>query len=274
MFKSFRALFRKYVMPAEHGGWVLWIGPFVLGSLAAWPFKPDLLLLLLLIVAGFLARQPLVITTRALAGRRTRADLKTVLEAFAILAALTAALLGILLLRGNGFLLWLALPAVPVLAAQLWLVSRKQERQLGIELIGSGVLALAAPAAYWVGRGEMDLTGWWLWLLSWFYNASAIVYVYLRLRQRRLTEMPGWGERWRQGARTLLYASFNLGLSIVFAVLGFIPLLVMGAYLFALIHFVWGTSFPAVRVRPARVGLEQSSATLLFFLLVALAYRV
>ncbi len=269
-----RTLFKRYVIPAEHGGWFLWIGPFLLGVLAAWQFKLDLVLLLLLIISGFLARQPLVIATRSLAGRRTRADLKTTLQVFAALGLLTTLLLGLLLLRGHFYLLWLALPALPVLAAQLWLVSHKQERQFGIELVGSGVLALAAPAAYWVGRAEMDATGWWLWALSWFYNASAIVYVYLRLRQRRLAERPDWGERLRQGARTLLYASFNLGLSIALAVLGLIPPLAMMAYAFALLHFIWGASCPAVRVRPARIGIEQSSATLLFFLLLALAYRM
>ncbi len=274
MLNSIRTLFKRYAMPAEHGGWFLWLGPFVLGALAAWPLNLDLVLLLLLIIAGFLSRQPLVIAARSLAGRRTRADLQTALQVFAALGLITALLFGLLLLHGHFYLLWLALPAIPVLAAQLWLVTRKQERQFGIELVGSGVLALAAPAAYWVGRGEMNATGWWLWVLSWFYNASAIVYVYLRLRQRRLTEWPDWSERLRQGTRALLYANFNLGLSIALAVLGLIPPLAMLAYAFALVHFIWGASFPAVRVRPAKIGLEQSSATLVFFLLLALAYRI
>jgi hypothetical protein len=53
-----------------------------------------------------------------------------------------------------------------------------------------------------------------------------------------------------------------------------IPPLVPVAYAFALLHFVYGTSFPAVRARPAQIGIEQSSATMVFYLLLALAFRV
>ncbi len=274
MSRSFRSLFKQYIMPAEHGGWFLWIGPFLLGALAASEFRLDLLLLLLLIVVGYLLRQPLIILVKALTGRRARADGPVALRVLAAIGAVAGLLFLALLLRGHSYLIWLALPAAPVLALQLWLVSRRRERQMGIELVGSGVLALAAPAAYWVSRGSMDATGWWLWVLSWFYNASAILYVYLRLKQRRLSEMPGPDERLRQGAVSLVYAGFNLGLSIVLALLGRLPPLAMAAYLFALLHYVYGTWQPAVRARPVKIGIEQSSATLLFYLLLAIAFKM
>lgn len=274
MTRSLRSTLKQFVIPPEHGGWFLWIGPLALGAFAAGQFKIDLLLLILLVVAGYLSRQPLVILVKALAGRRARGDAGPALRIFVICAAVTGLLFAGLLLRGQLYLLWLGLPALPVLALQLWLVARRQERQIGIELIGSGVLALAAPAAYWVSLGRMEAAGWWLWALSWLYNASAIVYVYLRLQQRRLPAVPEWGERWRQGARVLLYSNFDLGLTIALAALTFIPPLVPAAFALALLHFVYGTSFPAVGVRPVRIGIEQSSATLVFYLVLALAYRI
>ena len=274
MAKSFRSLVKQYVIPPEHGGWLLWIGPFVLGALAAGELRIDLPLLLVLIVAGYLSRQPLIILVKVLAGRRARADASPALRVFSVIAVVMAVFLAGLLLRGDQYLLWLALPALPVLALQLSLVARRQERQIGIELIGSGVLALAAPAAYWTSLGKIEATGWWLWALSWLYNASAIVYVYLRLQQRRLAAVPKWGERWRQGARVLLYSNFDLALTIALAALTLIPPLVPVVYAFVVLHFVFGTSFPAVRVRPAQIGIEQSSATLVFYLLLALAYRI
>ncbi len=272
MNRSARSLFKQYVMPAEHGGWFLWMGPFLLGSLAGWHFDLDLFLLLLLIVAGYLSRQPLIMLVKSLTGRRARADALPALQIFGLIALAAALPLGLLLLRGHTYLLWLGLPAVPVLALQLYLVSRRQERQTAIELVGSAVLALAAPAAYWVSRTGIDTTGWWLWALSWLYNASAVVYVYLRLRQRRWMTTPDLVERFRQAITSLLYAGFNLGLSIVLAFLGLIPPLAMAAYLFALLHYIFGASFPAIRARPVRIGIEQSSATLLFYVLLAAGF--
>jgi YwiC-like protein len=272
--RSLRSTLKQYVIPPEHGGWFLWIGPFLLGAVAAGEFKIDLLLLLLLIAAGYLSRQPLIILVKALAGRRARADAVPALRVFVLIVAAAALLFAALLLRGHLYLLWLGLPALPVLALQLWLVARRQERQMGIELIGSGVLALAAPAAYWVGLAKLETTGWWLWALSWLYNASAIVYVYLRLQQRRLPAVLEWGERWRQGGRVLLYSGFNLAITLALAALALLPPFVPAVYALALLHFIYGISIPAVGARPVRIGVEQSSATLVFYLLLALAFRI
>lgn len=274
MTKSFRSLFKQYVIPPEHGGWFLWIGPFILGALAAGKYQVDLLLLLLLIVAGYLSRQPLIVLVKAFAGRRARAEAVPALRVFGVIAVVAALLFAAMALRGHLYLWWLGLTALPVLGAQLWLVARRQERQIGIELIGSGVLALAAPAAYWVSLGKMETAGWWLWALSWLYNASAIVYVYLRLHQRRLSAAPEWGERWRQGARVLLCSNFDLGLVLILAALTWIPPLAAVAFAFAVLHFIYGVSFPAIGVRPVRIGIEQSSATAVFYLLLALAFRL
>ncbi|MGE5137938.1 MAG: YwiC-like family protein, partial [Rudaea sp.] len=262
MTRSFRSATKQYVLPAEHGGWFLWIGPFLLGALAAEHYTFDLLWLLLLIVAVYLSRQPLIIIVKALTGRRARAEAVPAVKAFAAIAAVGAALFAVLLLRGHWGLTLLALPAGPVLAAQLWLVSQRKERQIGIELFGSGVLALSATAAYWVSVGSTDSTGWWLWLLSWLYNASAIVYVYTRLVQRRWNLVPPWSVRWQNGIRTLLYAGFNLALTFVLAAAGLLPGFVVVAYAFALLHFAYGIAFPCVHARPTRVGIEQSLATL------------
>ena len=47
-----------------------------------------------------------------------------------------------------------------VFAWYLWLVGRREERrQIGMELLATGVLALTAPAGYWVGVGRPDVLG-------------------------------------------------------------------------------------------------------------------
>ncbi len=274
MTRSLRSVTKQYVLPAEHGGWFLWIGPFLLGAVAAGRFAFDLIWLALLILAVYLSRQPLIIIVKALSGRRGRADIGPASRALAVILITDALLLGILLLHGDWYLIAVGIPAIPVLALQMWLVSRRKERQIGIELIGSGVLALAATAAYWVSLGTSDPRGWWLWGLAWLYNASAIVYVYLRLQQRRWSAVPAVDARWGAGRNALLVAATVLVAMLGLAFAGLVPPLTPVAYALALAHYSYGMVIPCVKARPVRVGIEQSAATLAFFIILALTFRV
>jgi hypothetical protein len=129
---------------------------------------------------------------------------------FTIYAALALVALAGLVLNGFAYLLYLAVPGVPVFAWHLWLVSKREERrQINVEIIATGVLSLAAPAAYWVGIGRYEADGWWLWALVWIQTAASIVYAYLRLEQREQVRVPVGSALWRMGWRAVLYTSFN-----------------------------------------------------------------
>ena len=137
--------------------------------------------------AVFLIRQPVSIAVKVYSGRRSKRDLPAAF--FWISVYGLVALFGLvgLILQGFGYLLILAIPGIPVFIWHLFLISRRAERRkTGIEIVGSGVLALSAPAAYWVSIGLPDPTGWWLFVLAWFQSAASIVYAYLRLEQRQL----------------------------------------------------------------------------------------
>lgn len=262
--------FKIYLLPPEHGGWFLLLGPFLFGALAAARPNMDLLTLLLLSLALYISRQPFVILVKALSGRRARGDARPASLALLGMTVVDAALLSALLWRGHTYLLWLGIPAGLVLAWQMFLVTRREERQIGIELVGAGTLALAAPAAYWVSVGEMMLTGWLLWGLAWLYSSSSIVYVYLRLKQRRWTALPPRHELWREGRRTLVYAAFNVVATLLSALTSITPPLTPLPYALATAHYVWGVTHPALGARPARIGIEQAAATLVFYLLLGL----
>ena len=91
-----------------------------------------------------------------------------------------------LVLRGFGYLLYLAIPGVAVFTWYLVLLSRREERRQGfLEVLATGSMALIAPAGMWAGLGRPDPQGWWLWLLVWAQSASSIVFVYYRLAQRK-----------------------------------------------------------------------------------------
>jgi len=267
-------LFRRhYAIPAEHGAWIWWIGPLLIGVAAGGRPGPDVLLLALAALAVFLLRQPATIAVKTLSGRRPRSDLAPSLVWCTAYTLTAFAALILLAVRGQTKILWLGIPGFLVFIWHMILVSRREERgQMGVELVGAGVLALAAPAGYWVAEGTVDAEAWILWALTWLQSAASIVYVYLRLGQRRLDRLPDRRERWRMGARTLAYHLFNSGLSLALALLSLVPWAIPIAFALMLADALEGIAHPPVGARPATIGLRQLAASILFVLLVVLGY--
>jgi hypothetical protein len=185
-----RAYLRKQIfLPQDHGAWVFIFSPLLVGLFAGGRFTLASFGLVVAAITVFLVRQPITILVKAYAGRRPRSDLRAARVWIVLYGILILLALIILIRAGFGYLLILAVPGAPVFLWHLWLVSRREERrQVNIEIIATGVLSLAAPAAYWVGREGYDPTGWWLWILVWFQSAASIVYAYLRLEQRDKTD--------------------------------------------------------------------------------------
>ncbi|RME90206.1 MAG: hypothetical protein D6770_02990, partial [Anaerolineae bacterium] len=98
-------------------------------------------------------------------------------------------------------------------------------------------------------------------------------YAYLRLEQRALPEVPERSARWKMGGRALLYASFNLGLSLTLGLLGEVPSGLFLPYLLQWAEVLWGITHPAVGVRPTRIGVRQLIVSTLFTVLFILTWR-
>lgn len=169
----------------------------------------------------------------------------------------------------------LALPGIPVFIWHLYLVSRRAERrQAGVEIVGSGVLALSAPAAYWVGTGSPNLIGWWLFILTWLQSAASIVYAYLRLQQRELFTKPDLETRLRMGVRALLYTTFNFLVVILFSALGSLPVFLPVPYFIQWLESIWGTLNPAVKEKPTRIGIRQLIVSIIFTVIFIIAWNL
>ena len=269
-----RWLKRIYTLPAEHGAWALWLGPLAIGiGVAGWNDVPTLVLVLAQLFV-FLSRQPLVILVKALAGRRSSSDVMPALLWFAGYATLATIFSGILIVSGYIQLLLVVLPIAPMLVWQVWLIRERSERQMTIELAGSGMLALAAPTACYVATGVLDTKALVLWVLCWLQSAAAIVYVYLRLAQRRLDTLPSLPERWRMGRRAITYAVANLIFAGGLALAEIVPPLTPAAFAAMVVQVIGGMRTPAIGAKPQRIGLAQVGTTVIFAALIIAAYRV
>ncbi|MFO8035516.1 MAG: YwiC-like family protein [Anaerolineales bacterium] len=265
---------RDIAVTREHGSWVFLFSPLFIGLFAGDSWGGVTPYLFLACLAGFMIRQPMTIAVKALSGRRSRKDIPPALFWMFIYAGLGG--LGVWGLLKNDFpyLLLLVVPGIFVFAWYLGLVYRRVERgQMGVEIVASGVLALAAPAGYWIGVGHPHPLGWWLWLLNWFQSAASIVYIFLRLKQRKLGEIPSVAERIWMGWRALSYSGFNLGVTVFLSMLGWLPSGIFIPYLLQFLETLWGVFQPAVGYKPTKIGLRQLIVSILFTLLFIFSWK-
>ena len=267
--------FRKQIfLPQDHGSWVFIFSPLLVGLFAGGQFTPTSLSLVVAAVAAFLIRQPITMAVKAYSGRRPKDDLPAARFWIAVYGVIAMAALISLIVHGFFFILFLAVPGVPVFAWHLWLVSRREERrQAGVEIVAIGVLSLAAPAAYWVGVGHYDPLGWWLWILTWMQGAASIIYAYLRLEQRDQRQVPERSERWRMGSRAALYTSFNLASFLTLGLVSVLPRLIFIPYLVQWMETMWGITHPAVGWKPTRIGIRQLIVSVLWTVLFIVFWK-
>jgi hypothetical protein len=262
-----RTYFRRNIaITNEHGSWVFLLSPLIIGLFAGGTWKTPSLYLVIAALAGFLLRQPASIAIKAYSGRRPRSDLSAARFWILVYGFIGLVMVSGLVVQGYGYVLYLTIPGILVFFWHLWLISKRAERrQIGIEIVASGVLALSAPAAYWIGVGQPGKVGWWLWGLTWLQSAASIVYAYLRLEQHSWKEVPEIGLRLRSGRRAILYTTFNLVLVGILSIWGFLPPWMPLAYELQWLETLWGSLVrPAVGIKPAAIGFRQLMVSILF----------
>ncbi len=265
---------RSIALPQDHGSWVFILSPLLIGLFAGGKLTIASVMLSIACMMAFLVRQPVSIFVKSMSGRRSRQDIGAASTWIIIYSLLIFLPLAVVVLQGYAFILYLAIPGLIVFAWHLFLISRRRERrQAGVEIIATGVLALAAPAAFWVGRGMYDPAGWTLWLLVWLQSAASIVYAYLRLAQRELESIPDIKTRFKMGFRALSYTGFNLIVSVIGVLSGFLPSLLFLPFLLQWSETVWGVTHPAVRMKPTAIGIRQLIVSSLFTLLFIVTWR-
>lgn len=260
---------RDLALPQEHGGWVFLLSPLVIG-LATADRSPSMASVVLLItaLAAFLFRHPLTLVIKSLSGRRSRADLFGAIFWACGYGILGLVGLGFLIAQGFKELLWLALPALPVLAVYLFLVSRRAERHQPIlDFAVALVLALGAPAAYWVTEGAYSATGWKLWGLCSLHALTSIAHAFMRLEQRRWQSIPSLSTQIRIALPTLGFNFLAVSTTGFLSAISLLPSWLPLAYALQLFESARGFWKPAIGQKPTQIGLRQLIVSGLFTLL-------
>ena len=261
-------------IPQDHGSWVFILSPLLIGLFAGETFSFASIALVIAAMSGFLIRQPVTAAVKSISGRRPRNDIVTAGFWIFIYGLILIASVVWMFFLNQARVIYLALPALPIFAWHLFLVSRREERkQAGVEIIATGVLALSAPAAFWIGNNNFSSSGWIIWVLTWFQSAASIVYAYQRLKQKEWKTIPDIQTRITAGHRALAYTLFNLALALFLSIKDIIPHLVWLAYLVQVIETIWGTIHPAVGAKPVKIGVRQLFISIIYTVLFILFWR-
>jgi len=268
--------FRKHIaIPQDHGSWVFILSPLFIGFCVGGKFTTPAIYLIFASAAAFLIRQPVTIAVKAYSGRRSRNDLPAARFWIIIYGFVALLMLAGLMMRGLTAVAYLAIPGVITFAWHLWLVSKRAERkQAGLEIVASGSLALAAPAALWVAQGNYTSEGWVLWLLIWFQSAASIVHAYMRLAHRERKESLSRAEQAQIGARAILYTSFNLVVTFILGMIGWLPRFIFIPYLLQWVETLWWAFNPAINAKPTSIGFRQLAVSTLFTILFILFWTL
>lgn len=271
-----RSTFRKTIaIPQDHGSWVFILSPLLIGFFVGGGFSTTSVYLIIAAMAAFLIRQPVTIATKAYAGRRPRSDLPAARFWILVYGGIALVMLIGLAIRGFTNIFYLAVPGIAIFIWHLRLVSKRDERrQAGLEIVASGALALAAPAALWVGKGSYDTTGWILWILVWFQSAASIVHAYMRLEHRSLPEVPGRAGKFKIGKRAIQYTVFNFVSTLLLGLIGWLPQFIFIPFLLQLTETLWWTFNPAIKIKPTTVGFRQLAVSTLFTVLFIIYWRI
>lgn len=257
------------ILPKEHGSWALLYGPFVIVILAFGSFGFRTLLLFVSLTALFLTHEPLAKLSRtstATVGAERVRHWQKWFFGYAITGLISGSWL---LLR---YELWFLLPAGVLIAGflilNLYLVSRRQDRQLVPELLGVLGLTTSGPITYYVMTGALDFTAFVIWVICLLYFSSAVFYVKMRVSRFTGREAE---------FRTALCVAYHLFLlmSLTFLVqadwisgwivLGFIPLLVRS---------VWPLVKPDKRLNFKKIGYSEVAYTVVFVIAAGLTFSL
>jgi hypothetical protein len=264
-----------YFLPGEHGSWIWWLGPFAIGLGAAGRLQADVLWLLAATLSGFLLRQPVMILVKVLSRRRSRIDFRPALAWSLVYSATGFASAVGLAAAGHGALLLLILPGILLFGWQMWLVRKREDRgRTGTGVLGAGLLALAAPAAYWVSGGRSSTVPWILWVMCWLQSTASILLVYSRLEQRSWNAPASLLARFRSAGGAWMVHFFNAVTAVTLAALGWIPWLSAAGFLLMLIDLAEGTLRPAIGARPTHIGLRQLLASTVFAFLTVVGFAL
>jgi len=248
--------------------------PFIIGTGVSNKIGLESLLLLLAALSLFLARQPIVEIVHRM--QRPWKNQESRVPVFWLAfygSGATLFSLPLLFIYKRWWLIPLGVLGLLLLFFQIYLQTLHLDRETWAELTAIAGMSLMAPAAYHVSGKVLDLTAFSLWLLPFLYSGANVFYVKLRVKQRSLRQGPNKpGRKWAIGGEAALCMGFLMAFLGILSFLRFIPPLTLLAFSPLLLKTFWAILTARAPSSIKRLGYLEVAHSLLFTLLLILAY--
>jgi len=271
---SQQARTRALIVPREHGAWGLLLVPLFSGVAAGiasahriWP----LFVFTLAALSLFWLRTPVesLLGTGSLTAH-TSQERWTALIASISLAAVSAGSLTGLMWNGRDFkLLFLGAVAAFAFATQAVLKRFGRSTRMTAQLVGAIGLTCTAPAAYYIGTGQLSERAFVLWAANWIFAGNQIHFVHLRIHAARAAT---FSEKCAQGRVFFLVQPVVLAILALASLRRLMPPLVIIAFIPALVR---GTQWFFRKPEPLEMkslGWSEMKQGVVFGILLAIAF--
>jgi hypothetical protein len=269
-----QARLRALVIPREHGAWGLLLVPLFTGVVAGYSSQHRVWPLFLFAIAAlslFWLRTPVesLVGTGCLTAN-TKPERRTAIVASVFISAIAIACLASLMWKGHASqLLLLGGAAAFALLVQSVLRSLGRKMRMAAQLVGAIALVCTAPAAYYIGTGQLSERAFILWAANWVFAANQIHFVQLRIHSARDTT---FAKKVARGKLFLLTQAVLFALLVILAFWHTLPPLVIVAFAPAFVRgTLWFFRKPeALDIR--RLGWSEMKQGVAFGVLLAVAF--
>jgi hypothetical protein len=261
-----------FVVPAQHGAWSILLCSFVLGVGAIGEPNLHAPLLLVAVLAGFIAQHGMASFMRL--SRRDDRRPKILIWSAGLLVPAGAILLFEVNFYERIWLLPLAGIAILMGAASIGIERARLDRTLAGELLGTLGLCLAVPAASYVTAGILDPDLFALWALALLFFFGSILYIRY-LTRHRAAGARQVRERLRAGLLPMGFQAVGLAIASALALSGLGPLLAPLALVPGALKCVIGIGIRREKPPPIlHIGLTELAHAILFVALGIGAFRI
>lgn len=173
-------------IPNEHGAWGLLLQPFFAAAILAWRWHPQLIPAFLLVLLGFLIREPLTILARrlwaghAITGHTQAAAKWLIVETAGILISFSIAVRS-LSWKPLGVLITLGLILTII---SVWFALKNRQRSIGLQAVAVGGLGSSAFMSALAVTHEIPEWAWLLWAILVLHGLVSVLSVHARLKMR------------------------------------------------------------------------------------------
>lgn len=259
--------FPKPVITKEHGTWAMLLVPMAVAATTAGTFTANAALLVISALSVFLSFVPLsALMDEFIAKSRRERLIPNILWSIIYLTGGIAAMLPLV---REGY--WLLVPlgsTAGLVFFTHFLLTRSLHKSIATDTLAVAGLALGAPAMYYVLTRSLDIHSWILYVISFLFFSSGVVYVHLKIRVTR-GKRSDWtfSEKLAAGRLNLAYHAFAIAVVAGLSLYRLTPATSVLAFVPMTIHALFGTYRLSSRISFSRLGFALLAHSIGFALL-------